>query len=214
VLHYMARNVYQPVIISPFFGNGTLQIWATSDLLAPVTGTAKWTWYSWTGSQLASTVSTNFTIGPVNSTLVHAAGNGTAVPVIPGNATAENAVLYLTLTASDGGKDYTHENWFSPAYLNVANLTDPKIELTVTYPSSSGSAAAPTFTVSARAGVAAWVFLEHPEGVLGWFSENAFLLIPGQDRQITFEVWPESDTTNGGWVDGVTVRSMWNNTIV
>ncbi|EJT98813.1 glycoside hydrolase [Dacryopinax primogenitus] len=174
VLHYAARNVYQPVIISPFFSG-------------------------------------SFDVGPVNSTLVYSAGNGTDVPLLPSNTTGDNAVLSLKLTASDGEQTYTHENWFSPTYLNAANLSDPQIKLTTNSRSSSFlSSSDPTFTVSAR-GVAAWVFLEHPEGVLGWFSENAFLLIPGQDRDITFSVWPGSDSTEGTWADGVTVRRMWNN---
>jgi hypothetical protein len=58
--------------------------------------------------------------------------------------------------------------------------------------------------------VAAWVWLDHLAGVVGNFDENGFWISPGHKKEIGFKV--KRDSTNGGWVADVTVRSLWNNT--
>jgi beta-mannosidase len=49
-----------------------------------------------------------------------------------------------------------------------------------------------TFTLSARGGVAAWTWVDHPAGTVGYFVDkktnvptNGFYLIPGIDRTRT-----------------------------
>jgi beta-mannosidase len=67
------------------------------------------------------------------------------------------------------------------------------------------------FTVTATTAVAAWVWLDYPDGAVVSFDSNAFWLAPGEARQVTYKV--KNDTTNGAWIDGVTVQSMWNQTL-
>lgn len=97
-----------------------------------------------------------------------------------------------------------------------------------------------SFTLSARGGVAAWTWLDHPAGTVGHFVDkktnvptNGFYLIPRIDRtgtSMSSEV-PGADTNLMGYhfsvvfvqnealskvkspnVDDFVVRSLWNNT--
>lgn len=65
--------------------------------------------------------------------------------------------------------------------LAEAELVDPEINLT---PGSNL-----TFTLSAKGGVAAYAWLDHPYGTVGYFVDaatqvplNGFYLVPGIDR--------------------------------
>lgn len=70
---------------------------------------------------------------------------------------------------------------FTPVSLATATLVDPKIKVT------QGDDL--TFTLSAKGGVGAWTWLDHPGGTVGHFVDkktgvpsNGFFLIPGIDR--------------------------------
>ena len=68
------------------------------------------------------------------------------------------------------------------------------------------------FKVTATKAVAAWVWLDHPSTVRGYFSQNGFWLDKGESRIVDFIVWDDF-TQTGAWVDDVAVRSIWNNTL-
>ena len=70
---------------------------------------------------------------------------------------------------------------FTPTTLAEAHLVDPAIQVT---PGDDL-----TFTLSAQGGVAAFAWLDHPAGTVGFFQDNntgvpsnGFYLIPGIDR--------------------------------
>ena len=76
---------------------------------------------------------------------------------------------------------------FTPAPLSEASLVDPEIAVTHT----EGL----TFEISARGGVGAWTWLDHPAGTVGYFAEpatakplNGFYLIPGITRTGTSSI--------------------------
>ena len=208
VLHYRAKDIYQPVIISPFYNTSTgdLEVYVTSDLWTSATGTANFTWYDWSGKVLnASTPSSaTVTVGGLNTTRVLQTNTDDT------KLDYTNAVLVMdvsvqgSLPNSNTIQTFTHQNWFHAVPLSEAKLVDPEISL-----SYDGSSRA--FTVEAQSGVAAWTWLENPNGTLGNFDSNAFILLPRQPRTVGFTL--KSDSTNGAWVNGVTVQSLWNNTL-
>ena len=77
--------------------------------------------------------------------------------------------------------DLTVLSQFTPVSLANAALVDPKIDM------HRGNDL--TFMLSAKGGVGAWTWLDHPAGTVGYFVDtktnspsNGFYLIPGQDR--------------------------------
>lgn len=207
VLHHVAKDIYQPVIIAPFFNasTGRLGIYVTSDLWAPAVGSATFTWYDWTGRSLGHASTVKVEVGALNTTRV-------LQMTVRRNKTfaLDNAVLVMSVevrgqrpnSGSSRTQTFAHQNWFHPVPLNVAKLVDPKIKLE--YDASTGG-----FAVTSKA-VAPWTWLDFPAGVLGNFDDNAFLLLPGQKKNVGFTL--KEDTTGGAWKGGVTVRSLWNNT--
>ena len=121
-----------------------------------------------------------------------------------------NAILYMNVTAQGQlpNTEYTttfnHENFFHAFSLANAALVDPEIKLT--YNNSTQN-----FTVEATSGIAVWTWLDYPSGALLNFDSNGFLLLPGRPREVCYTL--KSDSTGGEWVDGVTVESLWNNTL-
>lgn len=209
VLHYIAKDIYQPIIISPFYNSttGSLTIYVTSDLWSPVTGLAQFQWYDWSGNPIAninSPPTVNFTVGGLNTTLVYA--------TTLNNSTLDftNALLYMNITAtgqlpnSDSNTTFTHTNYFHPSPLSSAQLGDPGLQLT--YNNSTQR-----FIVEATTGIAIWTWLDYPAGALVNFDDNGFLMLKGEKREVGYAV--KSDTSGGKWVDGVTVGSLWENLV-
>lgn len=181
--------------------------YVTSDLWTIATGQASFTWYDWIGDIIADApapTTTSFAVNGLNTTQVlHTNTNNLTFPL-------SNAILKLNMTATGSLPNtnttttFNHEFFFHPTPLNVADLVDPG--LTLNYDNATGN-----FTVEATKGVAAWTWVENPAGTVGNFDSNGFWLVPGAPRELSFTM--KNDTTAGAWIEDVTVRSIWNNTL-
>jgi beta-mannosidase len=213
VLFYRAKDIFQPVIGHSFYNSttGDLEVWVMSDLWSPFSGTAKLSWMDWNGKPLSGSrkpVSKTipFTVGAINSTLVFK----TNLRHDYLDLDLSNTLLRVNI--SDDGvtsnespkKTNAHTSFFHPESLAKAKIEDPELQV-------SRSAEGHNFRVEANGGVAAWVWLDHPLGVQGYFSDNGFWLTPGESKNVQFTV--KMDWTNGEWAGGVLVRSIWNNTL-
>lgn len=81
---------------------------------------------------------------------------------------------------------------------------DPGIALEYDYVAES-------FTVEAKTGIAVWTWLDYPVGPVIFFENNGFLLLPGRKREVGVEV--KGDGTEGEWVGGLEVGSLWDITL-
>jgi beta-mannosidase len=204
ILHYIIKDVYKPVIVTSSFNytTGDLQVWAVSDLWSPVEGNVNVTWFDWSGKLLSSNT-TCVDVGAINATKVFDLNtNNLGFDLL--NAVAKFEVE-MRSSAEDSGeaKTYTHETWFHAVPLVDQKVVNPKLSLN--YDNTTEK-----FVVMAESGVAAWIWLDHPAGVVGNFDDNGFWLLPGQKKEVRFKV--HSGKTKGNWVEDVTVRSMWDNT--
>ncbi|KAE8225113.1 hypothetical protein CF319_g2097 [Tilletia indica] len=189
----------------------TLSLFAISDFSTTLQGSATWTWYDFAGKALSPTQNATFTIQPLNATVFYSATN--VSNIFPVGVDPTNAWLKVNVKSADGG--YANEQvWTLPGTLAKAPYQNPGLSLT-----STGSSN--TFTLSAKGpGTAAYAFMEHPEGVLGWWELveggapkgnqpfNVVFLNPGESRKVRFVV--KFDRTSGGWAKDVRVRSLWD----
>lgn len=206
MVYYIAKDIYQPVIVAPQFNQttGNLEVWAVSDLWDPAMGLATITWYDWTGNVL-TTSKTNVDIGPINATRafelnVHDTGLNLSNAIAKCSIEVQGAAPN---TKSAKLTTYNNEAWFHAEPLVQQELIDPKLSIKHDDVSS-------TFVVKAERRVAAWVWLDHPAGVSGNFDDNGFWLLPQEEKKVGFKV--KKDSTCGDWVKSVTVRSLWDNT--
>ncbi|PKY03061.1 beta-mannosidase mndA [Aspergillus campestris IBT 28561] len=208
VLHYAARDIYQPVIVSPFWNytTGDLSVYVTSDLWEAATGTVELKWLDLSGRRLASDVGTpssiSFTVGALNTTKIYSTNiKDLSLP------DQKNSILLLSLNGkgqlpnSEDIVSLDHSNHFTPVFPKDLALVDPKVKV-------SFDAKTKTFTVEAQSGISLYTWLTHPEGVVGYFEENSFVLIPGQKKTVGFVV--QEDRTDGKWAQEVTVQSLWD----
>lgn len=213
VLHYIAQDIYQPIIVSPFWDSSTgeLEIYVTSDLWESATGTVELTWLDLSGNPFSNNADTptsvTFQVGALNTTKIYSTNIQSSSANLTTNS---NSILILSLSArgylpNSNPASFLHLNYFSPVFPKDLDIVDPGLELT--YDPSSG-----TFTVEAKSGVSLYTWLDYPAGVVGYFEKNAFVLTPGQKKEIGFVV--QEDNTGGKWVDAVTVRSLWDQTVV
>ena len=214
MLHYIAKDIYQNVIVASYWNytTGDLTAYVTSDLWNSSQGTVDFTWYDWNGTKLNNTStprSAEFTVGALNTTKVLQANTN--------NYTFDlsNAVLRMSLAAtgvlpnskSSTNTTFTHEYFFHPTLSLApphAKIVDPGLQLK--RPSNGSSDL--TFTVTATTAVSAWTWLNMPEGVSGNFDSNGFWLIPNTPREVRFTL--KNDTTGGSWIQSVTVSSLWD----
>lgn len=208
VLHYIAKDIYSPVVISAFRNvtNNDFDIWVISDLWSSISASVSLAWYGWSGNTLdiSMDVASNVTVGAINGTKILSSNLDT---LLKGYESAD-AVLRMDVSAqgflpnTNTTQTFAHTNWFHPAALSRANLKDPGLELSTNDNS---------FAVKATSGVAAFVWLDYPGGAVLNFEDNGFWLAAGEEKEIGYKV--KSDTTDGEWKDAVTVRSLWNNTL-
>ncbi|OKL55987.1 hypothetical protein UA08_08773 [Talaromyces atroroseus] len=224
VLMYRAKDIYQPVVGYSFYNSSTgeLEIWAMSDLWSVVTGNLQLSWTHWNGSTAMSVLGKNktnfsipFTIEAINSTLVYQTNiHSDLASYNETDDIIRDLVLRVDLSArgtpnSDRSSSpqqipYSHTSYFHPATLQDANLQDPA--LTLAYKYKPGHREPHHFIVTATRAVAAWVWLDHPLGVGGYFSDNGFWLMSGEQRIVTFTV--KNDWTWGLWTGDVVIRTL------
>ncbi|KAJ5513316.1 Glycoside hydrolase superfamily [Penicillium fimorum] len=212
VLHYVARDIFQPVIVSPFWNytTGDLAVYVTSDLWEMARGTVRFTWIDLSGKPISRNSGTpltkQFSVGALNTTRIYE--TNLEQLTLPDT---KDAVLVIDLTArgclpnADNKTitTFTHRNQFMPVFPKDLALKNPELKL-------SHDALAGTFTVEAQRAVSLYTWLDYPAGVVGYFEDNSFSLLPGEKRTLRFVV--QKDETGGKWVDGVTVRSLWDQT--
>lgn len=211
VLHHIATDIYKNVIISPFHNltTGDLEVWVTSDLWSQTKGTATISWYTWTGDLLdISTPSKiDFTIGAINSTQILK----TNTFEILGDFNVKDVVMHLSLTSTgyrpnnDTLKTFTHEQFLAPVPLSTAHLVDPGLK--ISYDGDKG-----TWTVESTKGIAAWVWLDYPSGLVGHFEDNGFWLLPGVKKEIGF-IMKSGGCIDDEWKEDVKVESLWDMTL-
>ncbi|KAL3430301.1 glycoside hydrolase superfamily [Aspergillus tetrazonus] len=210
VLHYVARDVYQPIIVSPFWNytTGDLEIYVTADLWESAAGTVTLKWLNLSGEQIANNAGTPteipFTVGAINTTKIYSTNiHDLNLP------DTRDSILTLSLSSQANlpnaavKTSLTHENYFTPSFPKDLELVDPGLELS--YDAQSG-----IFTVEAKSGVSLYTWLDYPAGLVGYFTENAFLLVPGQKKKVQFVVQDGPEDWDWEWQSEVTVRSLWD----
>ncbi|KAI2463727.1 glycoside hydrolase family 2 protein [Annulohypoxylon bovei var. microspora] len=218
VLHSVAKDIYQPVIIAPLWNltTGILEVYAVSDLWDEVKGTANLGWVSWNGTVInldAEVREVDFTVGALNTTLLASLN----IDELKASSTlnASDVVFVANLTASgtppnaEATKTYTHTNWFTPTPLASAALVDPG--LSVEHDDGTDE-----FVVRAEKGTSIWTWVsleeEDADEVIVAFDENGFLLKKGEEKRIGYNVISGSGK-KAGWVSRVGVSSIWDNTL-
>ena len=211
VMYYSTKDIYEPVVVWPFLDDdtGVLDIWVISDLWSEISGSVKMHWTDWKGQSIKlkgsnADMKIPFHTGPLNGTKVFSYSNVSSL--FSDSQAATEAVLSLSVTSNDGHK---HASWFHAVPMNKAALHDPGLTLRAARNHESNTV---KFTVTAETAVAAWVWLDFPSTVRGFFDDNGFWLGQGESRTVTFTVWDDF-TRHASWIQEVTVRSIWDNTL-
>lgn len=219
VLHYVAKDIFKNVIIAPVWNvsSGILNVYAVSDLWTEVSGSVSMAWLDWAGDEVniteGSPGTTEFTIGPLNSTLL--ATIDISKTFGNGSQDAMDAVFLANLTATgtlpntNATTTFSHTNYWTPTPLAHAALKDPGLK--VTYDSQADH-----FTVIAESGNSAWTWLaldpdDSPDTIVA-FDDNGFFLRQGESKTVGYEVIGGSQPADD-WPSRVTVESIWNNTL-
>jgi len=209
VLHYIAKDIYQPVIIASYWDyvTGDLSAYVTSDLWTAAKGTASLAWFAYDGTMLGEREDVEFEVGALNTTMVwkgntYTLGYDLSNAFLKMNITAHGTLPNSPSTSTNSTKVFTHEYIFHALSLRTAKLQDPG--LTLSYDEKDE-----TFVVKATKGVAAWVWLEMPAGMLGNFESNGFWMLRGEERRVGVVVKSTGDVE--GWMGKVRVGSLWDN---
>jgi beta-mannosidase len=211
VLHYVARDIYQSIIVSPFFNytTGDLEIYVTSDLWESATGTVNLTWLTLSGQPMPNNAGTPtalpFTVGAINTTRVYSTNiHDLDLPDLTDSIFILSVSGKGHLPNSEEVTSFTHENYFTPVFPKDLAIVDPELDLS--YDADTG-----VFTVEAKSGVSLYTWLHYPAGLVGYFEQSAFILVPGQKKEIRFVI--QQDNSDGEWQRKVTVSSLWDQTV-
>lgn len=220
VLHYVAKDIFKNVVVAPVWNvsNGILNLYAVSDLWDEVHGSVNMAWLDWAGDQVDITSgragTTDFTIGPLNSTLL--ATIDTSGIFSNGSQNATDAIFVANITATgtlpntNATRTFSHTNYWTPTPLARAALKDPGLK--VTYDDQ-----ADRFTVTAESGNSVWTWLaldpeDSPDTIVA-FEDNGFFLRRGDTKTVGYEIIGGIRPSGGDWAGRVTVQSIWNNTL-
>ncbi|KAL7784308.1 glycoside hydrolase family 2 protein [Trichoderma ceciliae] len=213
VAYYAAKDIFNPVIVWPFYDEATdvLEVWVISDLWEKVSGTVSFQWIDWEGNALDvdppvhvnpahdGSYKVDFDVQPINATRL------VTYPALSTFFACKNPTSNALLSISVKAGGYTHSTFFHPQSLRLSSIADPGLQMTKL--GIRGNTA--QFKITATKGVAAWVWLDYPTTVRGYFDQNGFWLNKGESRTITFTVW--DDWSKGAWVKDVVLRSIHDN---
>ncbi|KAK2460186.1 hypothetical protein APHAL10511_007777 [Amanita phalloides] len=211
VLQYVLTGIYSPVVAFPFWTpeNETLQVTAFSDRWREVRGTATLSVYDWHGT-LHDTFQKAYAIPSLNNSVIFEAEGLDKIFPACGDA-SDLWMLITTESEIEHGQIVTSEQYFVPTSLAKVALVDPEIHI-IHGPGL-------TFRLSARGGVAAWTWMDHPSGTIGVFVDgasrkplNGFFLIPGHERTLKFLLNSSLSKVKNPDPRKFVVRSLWNNT--
>lgn len=203
VLPYVMRRAYQNMVVTTSWHETTrmLQVWVVSDLWESASGQVSLEWFDLKGNPLDQNLEfekvLDFQVGALSSVKILESH----VPENP------DAILMLSLNAegrlpnSASTTKLTHKNYFLPVAPKDTDFSDPGLNMS--YDKTAGK-----FTVEATKAVSLYTWLTHPAGTLGFFDDNAFVLMPGEKKEIGFHL--QVDETDGKWVGDVTLSSMWD----
>lgn len=229
VLHYIAKDIYQNVVVAPVWNvsSGLLEVYAVSDLWTEVSGSISMAWLSWAGDELSLATgaaapgpqTVDFTIGPLNSTLLTTINVADLFGGGNGSSSAD-AVFVANLTATgttpvdaNATQTFAHQNYWTPTPLAQASLRDPGLRVAF-------DEAADAFVVTAEAGSSAWTWLAldpaDSPGTIVAFADNGFFLRRGEARTVGYVLLGGGEGARAaaaGWQGRVTAASIWNNTL-
>ncbi|PTB36166.1 glycoside hydrolase family 2 protein [Trichoderma asperellum CBS 433.97] len=212
VAYYAAKDIFNPVIVWPFYDEATdvLEVWVVSDLWQRVSGTASFKWVDWQGNALDvdppvhvnpahdGSFNVNFNVQPINATRL------VTYPALSTFFACKNPTSNTLLSISVEAGGYTHSAFFHPQSLRLSSIADPGLVMAKLIRGNRAQ-----FKITATKGVAAWVWLDYPTTVRGYFDQNGFWLNKGESRTVTFSVW--DDWSNGDWINDVVLRSIYDN---
>ncbi|SPO37924.1 uncharacterized protein PSFLO_03401 [Pseudozyma flocculosa] len=251
MMHYASARTQDRIVAAPLYDSDTerLQVYILSDF-TDVAGGGRigvdvgWTWYDFDGHALSSPRHEVVTMSGLDARLVY------DVSTRPSDAHFDAATRggYLHVVVAfdlDGippppppGDDdqrprrhrhrRANEHFLSPASLRHAPLRDPGLGITPIPPAPPDDGW--RFDVHcAGPGVAAWVSVEHPDDVVGYFAEIlagatqevpsiGFWMRPGETRRLRFQMASRSSPSSSSqrpppavpWWERVKVRSMWD----
>ncbi|KAI1102051.1 glycoside hydrolase family 2 protein [Jackrogersella minutella] len=214
VLHSVAKDIYQPVIVAPLWNvsTGILQVYAVSDLWEEVKGQASLGWVTWDGRVVTLDSDVDFTIGALNATLLATVDIADLTSTQAINASEVVFVANLTAEGkppnTDATRTYTHSNYHTPTPLASAALVDPG--LSVEHDNNTDE-----FVVRTEKGTSIWTWVslqeDDADDVIVAFDENGFLLKKGEERRIGYSVI--NGGQKAGWESRVGVSSIWDNNL-
>ena len=218
-MYYATKNIYNPIIAWGFYDqdSDSLSIWVITDSLQDVKGTLKLRWQDWRGKAVSyggknkassagkslRSLSLPFHVGALNGTEMYHYDKFSSL--FPSKGAMHSTLLNMELSTNQGDR---HTTWFHPNSLAKTSIPDPRITLKA---HNGGYGSEVSFTVTAKTAVAAYVWLDHPSTVRGYFDDNGFWLNKGGSKTVKFTVWDDT-SSRGRWVEQVKVRSLWDNT--
>ncbi len=167
--HYYLRRLYAPVLISPVYKNGRLDVYLVSDLKSDKQVRVKWQLMDFYGSVLWQ--GEKETIMPANSSSVVFSGS------LAGILNKDDSTrVFLHVRASEGGRLLAEGNLF---FAKMKNLRLPEARISVKTKTIRGR-----FALDIRSETLVKNFYLDYTPDKGVFSDNYFDLLPGRPKTI------------------------------
>lgn len=196
LLHYAAKQAFLPVSISAFADTtGHVNVTYSSDLVSESSGLLIIETWLWNGTRTYANTSA-LTLTPLTSKVVWQ----TTVAAIAGGRTAVAGITRVQLTSDASQPMFPAATGvlLPPSFVDI-RLPDPAIAATnfssCSLPPMDNGASTTTvpspavcFTLAAD-GVAVWVQVDTP--LPGRFSDNGFILVPGEAKPMQFHPWTD-----------------------
>ncbi|MHC4247971.1 MAG: beta-mannosidase [Planctomycetota bacterium] len=180
LLNYFAKEFFAPMLVSAAEEEkGTLSVWVTSDLTREIEGRLEIALRTWAGD-VVDTWKTSFQMPDLGSAPVW---HGDLEEMLGDRKRDE---CFVTLAAEWDGGSARNVHFLSP--LKRAELAKPKI---TTRLAERGER---EFAITLETDVSAPYVTLSSGDVKGRFSANGFLILPGEEREVTFHAWQDVES--------------------
>lgn len=176
LLHYSAKNFFAPLLVSAFQESNNITVYVSSDMMSAIKGELEVDVWTWKG-ELSHSFKADVDFPALGAGKVWSETTNAVV------TSYKPSEVFLALSVTEEGQS-------SPSTTNVFFLTGfTEVDLQKGNISVSDVQVVKekaSFTLKSDV-VAPFVYLQ--TDVLGYFSENGFLLFPNKPHEVTFTAW-------------------------
>jgi beta-mannosidase len=207
VLHYLAKQFYNPILASMYLLSGNGGIYVVNETPQPISGSLSLTMWSWDSLTPLNTWSQDFNQAAFSANPVYNFSQSSLLS--SGKCPSVSACVLTYQIANPSGVVWSSNHYFLSSLKDVTTFKNPQLTISSVVETIPPPEYAHAFIISfSSQAIAPFVWLETTQS--GHFSDNGFLWVPTSEKSVSF--YTRAALTPASLQASLTIWSLWDTT--